>query len=245
VNPKSILIATVALFAMCILTFADEGVPRETRNIEGWSVRIHRKLLEQDAAATARALELLTVQLREIKHTVPAAAVAHLQKVPLWISPEYPGVQPRAEYHPNAGWLRDHGRDPAMAKGVEFTNVRIFEREVSRMPCFVLHELAHSFHDQVLGFENPEIEATYQHAKASGSYDHVERHNGEGRPNTFNRAYAMTNAKEYFAENSEAFFGTNDFFPFNRDELAKHDPEMFRLLDRLWNSPGSTAVRQR
>jgi hypothetical protein len=244
-NPKNILITAVALLAACSLAIADEDASRETRNIEGWSVRIHRKLLEQDAAATARALELLTAQLREIKRTVPAAAVAHLQKVPLWISPEYPGIQPKAEYHPDARWLREHDRDPMMAKGVEFTNVRIFEHEVTRMPCFVLHELSHAFHDQVLGFENPEIETAYQHAKASGSYDHVERHNGAGRPNTFDRAYAMTNAKEYFAENSEAFFGTNDFFPFTSDELAKHDQEMFRLLKRLWKCQPGAAAPQR
>ena len=241
-NPKTILFTTIVLLAAGSLAIAEESVPRETRDIEGWSVRIHRKLLEPDAAVTVRAMALLTAQLREIKRVVPAAAVTHLQKVPLWISPEYPGVPPRAEYHPDAGWLRANGRDPAMAKGVEFTNVRIFEREVTRMPCFVLHELSHAFHDQVLGFENPEVVAAYHHAKAGGGYDRVERHNGAGRPNTFDRAYAMANAREYFAENSEAFFGTNDFLPFTRDDLAKHDPEMARLLDKLWNSPPRAAA---
>jgi hypothetical protein len=56
-------------------------------------------------------------QLQEIVRVVPAKAVAELQKVPLWINPEYPKVHPRAEYHPDAGWLRDNGRDPVMAKG--------------------------------------------------------------------------------------------------------------------------------
>jgi hypothetical protein len=35
---------------------------------------------------------------------VPSQAVAELQKVPLYFSPEYPGVKPRAEYHPGAGY---------------------------------------------------------------------------------------------------------------------------------------------
>jgi hypothetical protein len=39
---------------------------------------------------------------------------------------------------------------------------------------------------------------------------------------------------EYFAEQSEALFGTNDFFPFVRSELEQHDPRMFALLKRLW-----------
>jgi hypothetical protein len=41
--------------------------------------------------------------------------------------------------------------------------------------------------------------------------------------------------QEYFAEGSEAFFGRNDFQPFTREELERHDPELARLLQRLWN----------
>ena len=209
----------------------------QTNVIEGWTVLISERLLNEEKAATAKMLELLTAQLQEIIRIVPAAAVAKLQTVPLWISSEYPGGQPRAEYHPGAGWLRDNGRDPAMAKGVEFTNVRNFEREVKRMPVFVLHELAHAYHDQVFGFDNGEIRAAYNRAKASGTYDKVERWFGNGRPNTFEKAYAMTNPPEYFAETSEAFFGRNDFFPFTKNELERHDPEMFKLLQRFWNQP--------
>ena len=207
----------------------------ETKNLSGWTLHVSPKL---DAAAWSKALPLLQAQLDEIIRVVPAKAVAELQKVPLWINPEYPKVPPRAEYHPGAGWLKDNGRDPAMAKGVEFTNVRIFEAETRRMPNFALHELAHAFHDRVLGFENDPIEAAYQKAKAAGLYDRVQRQDSEGRKR-LDRAYAMTNAKEYFAECSEAFFTRNDFFPFTKDELQKHDPEMFELLSKLWGTPSA------
>jgi len=63
----------------------------------------------------------------------------------------------------------------------------------------------------------------------------VQRHDARRRV-TIERAYAMTNPQEYFAETTEAFFGTNDFFPFTRDELKKLDPEMFALLEKLWIS---------
>ena len=109
---------------------------REIRDIAGWSVHISRKLLADDAKATACALELLQKQLAEITRVVPAPALAELRKVPLWISPEYPNIPPRAEYHSEAKWLSDNGRDPVMAQGVEFTNVRIFEAESRRMPKF-------------------------------------------------------------------------------------------------------------
>lgn len=77
----------------------------QTKTVEGWSLLVSDKLMEKDKAATERAVELLKVQLQEIKRVAPAAAVAELRKVPLWFSPEYAGVPPRAEYHPGAGWF--------------------------------------------------------------------------------------------------------------------------------------------
>ena len=148
-------IAFLCLIFLAGATLANSAEPsqtddHQTKNVEGWTLFVSDKLLEQDKALTERALELLTAQLQEITRMVPASAVAELRKVPLWFSPEYPGVQPRAEYHPGAGWLRDNKRDPAMAKAVEFTDIRDFERETKRMPNFTLHELAHAYHDRFL-----------------------------------------------------------------------------------------------
>ncbi len=229
---------SVALLVTGTLALAAEPLSvagRQTKKIEGWTLLVSDELFEKDKKATVRALELLTVQLQEIARVVPAGAVAELRKVPLWFSPEYPGVQPRAEYHPGAGWLRDNQRDPAMEKAIEFTNVRIFERETKRMPNFALHELAHAYHDRVLakGFGNDEIKAAFENAKAKGLYDLVEQRFGDGRSAKV-KAYAITNPMEYFAECSEAFFSTNDFFPFTREQLKKHDPEMTETLKKLW-----------
>jgi hypothetical protein len=212
---------------------------RESRVIEGWTVLINRELLAKEGAATAKALELLQAQLQEIIRVVPKAAVTELQKVPLYFSPEYPGIAPRAEFHPGADWLADNGRDPVMAKGVEFTNIRVFEADTRRMPNFALHELAHAYHDRVLpgGYDHPLIKAAYDQAKASGKYDRVERQDSEGRKR-MDRAYALTNPAEYFAEATEAFFSHNDFFPYTSEELKKHDPVMHELLGKLW---GATA----
>ena len=243
---KSCLVAMwLVLFANLNAVLSADPVVvagRQTKSIEGWTVLVSDELLEKDKAATERALELLTVQLQEIVRVVPAAAVLELRKVPLWFSPEYPGVKPRAEYHPGAGWLRDNKRDPAMAKAVEFTDIRDFERETKRMPTFTLHELAHAYHDRVLpkGFGNEAIKAAFDKAKTKGLYDRVEQRFGDGRSANV-RAYAMTSPMEYFAESSEAFFSTNDFFPFTREQLAKHDPEMFALLKTLWSPEAETA----
>jgi dipeptidyl-peptidase-4 len=92
-----------------------------------------------------------------------------------------------------------------------------------------MHELAHSYHHCVLGHGNPDIREAYDKAVESGHYESVLHINGSSR-----RAYALNNDKEYFAEATEAFFGTNDFYPFVRSELQKHDPDMYQVLRKLW-----------
>jgi len=201
----------------------------DVRELEGWTVLINFRLMEESRFATERAIELMRNQLKTIIDRVPLRAVSYLQTIPLWLSPEYSGECPRAEYHPDAGWLQSHGRNPAMAKGVEFSNIHIFPKECRRMPLFILHELAHAYHDQVFGFDDPQIKALYERARQSGSYAMVSNYTGKTM-----RAYAMTNCKEYFAETTESFFGRNDFYPFNRDELKTHDPQMYRLLQQYW-----------
>lgn len=209
----------------------------EIRDVVGWKLHVSRRLLADRPEETARALDLLERQLAEIVRVVPAAAVERLRATPLWFSPEYPGVPPRAEFHPDPGWLRNNGRDPAMAKAVEFTNIAIFPEECSRMPNFALHELAHAYHFRELGFDHEAIKDAYERARAAGLYDRVKRHHGAGRRPTEERAYAMTNDKEYFAETSEAYFSRNDFFPFDREELRAHDPTMVNVLERVWACP--------
>jgi hypothetical protein len=95
----------------------------------------------------------------------------------------------------------------------------------------LLHELAHAFHDQVLGFEEPRIKAAWERAKGSGLYDDVLHISGERR-----KHYALENQKEFFAEMTEAYFGTNDFYPFVRAELKECDPETFKLLEEVWTA---------
>ncbi len=201
----------------------------ETQHIEGWTVRVNRALLTEDKELGQRALKLLEMKLFEVKLLVPAKACEKLQKVPIWLGVN-DGHAPCAEYHPSREWLKDNGYNPDKAKGVEIGCAAKFLDWVKQQPMMVLHELAHAYHDQVLSFDHAEVRAAFDKAKESRRYESILRAN-ERRE----RAYAMTNPQEYFAECSEAFFGQNDFFPFVRVELKQHDPEMFELLAKLWN----------
>ena len=201
----------------------------QTRKMQGWTVHISEKLLSDDAEATKQAVILLDAQFELIVARLPKHAVVKMRTVPIWLSPTYEGFRPTGEYHPNRQWLIDNGRRAELAKCIEFSNTPIFEREIKRMPVLLLHELAHAYHDQVLGFDRADIIAAYRDAKQRGIYDSVERDHKRK-----DKAYAIVNHKEYFAECTEAFFGTNDFYPYTRDELEDHDPLMFRLLTKIW-----------
>ena len=69
----------------------------------------------------------------------------------------------------------------------------------------------------------------YAKYRKSGRGEKVLRHDGRRV-----RHYALTNHKEFFAEMTEAYFGTNDFYPFVRAELKQVDPRMYDLLEKLW-----------
>ena len=230
----------IAILAYCFCAAsvkADEPKPThtyQTQQVEGWTLHISDKLLEKNKPAVDAALPLLQKQLAEICRVVPAEAVAKLQTTPIYFTLPANGKHGTAEYHDDAGWLRANQRDPAMAKCVQVSDVADFAKETDRMPAFMLHELAHGYHDKVLTWDQPDIIAAYEHAKAAKLYDRVERWHGTGIPNNFERAYAMSNHKEYFAEVTEAYFARNDFFPFTRDELEKHDPEVFAVLKKVW-----------
>jgi hypothetical protein len=57
------------------------------------------------------------------------------------------------------------------------------------------------------------------------------------------RHYGLTDPKEFFAEMTEAYFGMNDFFPFNRAELMTAEPEIFELLKSIWGQPAPVKGR--
>jgi len=44
----------------------------------------------------------------------------------------------------------------------------------------------------------------------------------------------MTDQKEFFAEMTESFFGSNDFYPFVPGELKRAEPEIYALMETIW-----------
>ncbi len=201
----------------------------EDRKIEGWPVRVHRDLLKQKELS-ARTLRQVEVQLYRIKRVVPAARVAQMQKIRIWVE-LYEPHHPCMAYHPDADWLIDNDMHPQKARCVELANAVTFLQWTRDQPWMLLHELAHGYHHQFLkdGYDNAEVLRTYNTATSGKNYGVVDHIRGGKRQH-----YAATNQMEYFAEATEAYFGVNDYFPYVRQELAKYDPAGYRMLQNVW-----------
>ncbi len=222
-----VLLCIVCLLAAC--QFGFEPTSNYTvQNIEGWTVYVHRSLLDEKKAVGDKVLRLLTVKLYDINRVVLDRALKELHTVPIWV--EFKDRDIRcACYHESKGWLTENGFNPDKAESVEIGNAANFLTWTLDQPSMVLHELAHAYHHRVLGHDHPDILAAYRRAVEGKSYESVLHYNGR-----MERAYALNNAKEYFAELTEAYFGQNDFYPFVRAEIVQHDPGMAEVLKRLW-----------
>jgi hypothetical protein len=205
----------------------------ENRTLEGWTIRINKRLVEGEPELAERTLVHLRHQLYAIVHRLPERAVGRLREVPIWVELE-DKLHPCMCYHPDRQWLIDNDYHPEKENCVELANARNYLQWTVDQPWMVLHELAHAYHDRVLGFDDAAVKEAYERALSAGKYAEVLRVGGRRA-----RAYALSNPQEFFAEASEAFFGTNDFYPFVRAELADYDPETFRLLERLWEDRGA------
>jgi dipeptidyl-peptidase-4 len=201
------------------------------REIEGWTVAIDPALLaEENEAVGKKALTALANHLQRVEYIVPEERLAQLKKLRIWLELNNPKLG-NMQYHPDRGWLLAHGHDPRLVKHVHIPRAReLYDPHMwAKHPYVVLHELAHSYHDQVLSFDQKDIVAAYNDAKEKKIYEEVLLYTGQKV-----RHYGLSNHKEYFAESTEAYFGMNDFYPFVRAELQEHDPTMFALMVKFW-----------
>lgn len=221
-----LLLAFVVFFSATNEAFALTADDYETTALEGWTVKVEKSLTGDPRRE--QALALLGSKLAGVRRVVPKAVIPKLQQVTIWLSRE---VAPGAAYHPSAGWLEANGRVVEMAQSIEIMDVDDFLEWSKHQPWLVLHELAHAYHHRFLpgGYDHPLIFSAYNRAVKGGKYKRVLYYDGSKR-----KAYALNNPMEFFAEASEAYFGRNDFQPFNRRQLKAFDAKTYRMIEKVW-----------
>lgn len=218
-------------------TPGEEAVPvrgypgYEVLAIEGWRVLVSGELREKDPELAERTVGAVRKSLESAVRLVPPQRLRFLREVPIWVELEGE-VSEGVVYHPSDKWLHDQGGNRDKKKAIEIADAARFLHKLGRQPMLLLHELAHAYHHQELGWEHEPVVAAFRSAKASGRYESVKRGNGP-----LVRAYAISNPREYFAELTEAYFGRNDYQPKTREELAEFDRAGFEAVHQAWNRP--------
>ena len=225
-----------------LVVFKDRGRTwtYEDLSIHGWTIYLEESIAA-DQKLKARIQEQITIGLENFLGKVPEGALAFLRTIPIWVSnePTYPlrekeyGVVP---FHRSPQWLRDHGLNPHMAPGVHVINPEaVFFRHklLDWGPMTFLHELAHAYQNVRLSLKHEVILSAYEAAMEEGLYLEVPDRKDKSLKV---KAYAATNQEEYFAELTEAYFGQNDWFPHNREELRNYDPRGYKMIEEVWSA---------
>lgn len=204
------------------------------KEFEGWTVWVDPTLLEgEHKELGTKSLEMLSNHLQRIEILLPEPQLGMMRKLEFWLERhhELGGMQ----YHPGVDWLNENGYDPRLVKKVHIPRAEelLSRQQMLKHPAVILHELAHSYHDQVLSFDHPAIIDAYNQAMKEKLYDKSLLYTGE-----IVKHYGATNHKEYFAESTEAYFYHNDFYPFVRAELKQHDPRAYALMEKTWGKVG-------
>lgn len=218
----------------CLPLFASVPVPStweyQSIELQGWDVHIQVELYEEKELRED-VLALLRTELWEIRTRLPAQVVERLQEVEMRLHLDRPGCS-GGVYHPSERWLIDHDLPAEWAKGIEFGNAANFLSWSRQQPDMVLHEMSHAWHHQVLGYDHAGIKEAFAAIQESGDLEDILYTSG-GRQ----RAYALNNEMEFFAEFSEAWWGVNDMYPFVRGEVLEAFPQVGTLMDTSWVLP--------
>ncbi len=213
----------------------------EKRDIEGFTVYVNHEVLAHPNDRFFRpSLDVLARELNDLKRVLNPRIVAVLQEVPVWAEwdntdKQSPGVLARY-YGGSAEGLLKLGGDPRKANCVEVLSIRrlgeIRRPGTALQQIIILHEMAHAVHHRLLGWDNPELEAVFKQATDRKLYEQVNDRFGRS-----GKAYARTNAAEYFAEISCAYLDSCNYYPFNNQQLQGYDPAGYKFVRQVWTQP--------
>jgi hypothetical protein len=212
---------------------------------QGFTLVINNEVFDHndDEEWQRKPLDVLDLELGTIADKLPDDYVKMLQRIIIWVEWQDrsdPDLKRKvvAKYYGMPGNTRlllpAKGKHPEKANNVEIINMKSMTREhqpgVKLERCVLLHELAHAVHHQAVGVNNPLVKNAYRQAMARGLYNQAKDVLGRIRKPT----YASTNEREYFAELTCAYLDKLHYYPFNAEDLKKHDPQGYKVMELIW-----------
>jgi hypothetical protein len=206
----------------------------QMRKMAGFAVFVHDDVLNQDTTSEKlKPVDALELELKNIVKMMPKRHVEILQsQVPVWINWELKEKLSNGRPGNAAGLYMGIYPRPIVVDGkqINVSGVRILlaneiVQRLQKNPdappsTLLLHEFAHAVHHLSLGWEYAPVKVAYQTSMERKLYD--------------NSLYMTTNEREFFAELSCSYLMRLQHFPKNSEELKKHDPATFKILETVW-----------
>jgi len=225
-NPRRCL-AIAASAILLLLASSNAMASRHHQlKLEGWDVYIEQQLVDHNDIRVFLAMRLLKEKLRELKTLLPPRAIEQLKTVPIYFSEN---KEFNAEFYFFERYVYRTGNDIKMMNGIEFRSISFFIEESKYSPMLLLHELAHAYHKLNYQRIDKMVMRAYRHAETGKLYQSV-----LDVTNQYSRAYALESPFEYFAELTESYFGRNNYFPFDQEELKEYDQMGYEMVKEAW-----------
>ena len=141
--------------------------------------------------------------------------------------PEHSDLKPKEYWDRRARGLGPTRRRPAVSCAEE--NLLNLKGDRYHKENILVHEFAHAIHEMGLNSIDRTFDARLR-----------EVYNGAMKKGLWKKTYAATNYKEYWAEGVQSYFDCNapEGHDHNgietRPKLAKYDPELFKLIDKVF-----------
>ena len=212
---------------------ASTGQPlvHERHQMSWWTVYVECLVYDTSGLAD-RIIDYTRAQMATAADRLPATSIGTLRHTPVWIEVSFNDAENMAVYMED---VQEPGSvDLPYLNGIRVSADAIEEELAYEIPeGFAIHELSHAWHCLTYDpcWSGTRIMSAYAAAMSDDLYDSVAYLYGGDE-----RAYAATDDAEYFAELSEAWFDSNDYFPFNRADVVVHDPVGAKAVEESWNS---------
>ena len=204
-----------------------------TYSIENFKCFISDEVMQQNSDSTwvNKPLDLLARSLRKVNEVYPENAKVLFHKTYIFVDWNKPGA---------LGLYSQGPRGPSDPKthfncidinGMKFVTEKNNDKKLqpnNAATLVLLHELAHCYHHQILGWNHELIKDAYQNAKNQRLFDL--------------KSYLMSSDKEYFAELTTAYLDKHYSVPKTREEIKEKDIQGYGLMEKIWGKVKSGPV---
>jgi dipeptidyl-peptidase-4 len=198
-------------------------------NVSGWDVIVEDTIWLERPKLTREVLGLLDESLQRIARALPPAAVERLRAIPIYVTDTKSGRGGVAHVHTTAAWLIANGEDERKVFAVDVCDPERLEKYLSYQRWMILNDLSLAYLGRYFtAGEKIELWDLHKRALAEGKYGILPY------MNEMRRSWASSSPPAYFAEASEAYWGKNEAFPFDRKDLQEYDPKMYEFVERVW-----------